>query len=69
MRCKHRFVATPITGQSMVGKEVLLGERVECEHCYKRAKAGDTVEAIRASWWKEIIPKGLSINITLGEGA
>lgn len=67
-RHKHRFVAIPITGQNAWnGKEALFGYRLECEHCYKKAKAGDIIVEVKPSPWKEIHPKSVPINHTLVE--
>lgn len=66
---KHRFVATAITGRNMTGKECILGWRINCEQCNKQAKEGDLLEEIKASWWKEIIPKSKPINIILKEAS
>jgi len=64
MRHQHRFVATPITGQNAGnGKEALFGWRVECDKCHKIAKDGDIIEEIRASWFKEIVPKSKLVHI------
>jgi hypothetical protein len=69
-RHKHRFIAIPITGQNAwTGKEALFGWRLECEICYKQAKPGDTIEEIKSSWWKEIVPESKLVNIIVPEGA
>lgn len=66
MRHKHRFVAMPITGENAGnGKEDLLGWRVECETCGKLAKSGDTIEEIRASQRREIVPINKLVNVTI----
>lgn len=66
MRHKHKFVATPITGKNVwSGKEELFGYHLECEVCYKQAKAGDVIEEVKSSWWKEIIPEARQINYVL----
>ncbi|MBA7581212.1 hypothetical protein ES708_23114 [subsurface metagenome] len=63
MKHKHRFVAIPITGQNAWdGKEGLFGYRFECEHCGKFAKEGDTIEEVKQSWLKEIMPESKLVN-------
>lgn len=63
---KHRFVATPITGKNAAtGKETLFNWKVACEICHKQAQSGDTIEEIKASWWKEIMPKGKLVSIIM----
>ena len=62
-RHTHRFVATPITGRASTGQEVMFGWRVECEHCGRRPQAGDIVEEIKTSWWKEIKPENELVSI------
>jgi hypothetical protein len=62
-RHEHRFVATPITGHSVMGFEVMFGWRVECETCFAKPKLDDHVVEIKASWWKEIVPETLSVDI------
>lgn len=67
-RHKHRFVAFPFTGQNAwTGKEALFGWKVECEICHKQAQIGDTVEEIKASWRKEIVPENKLVNIILAK--
>ena len=62
-RHKHKFVASPITGKNAWdGKEALFGYRFECEHCGRLAKQGDTIEEVRVSWLKEVIPETRAIN-------
>lgn len=69
MRHKHRFVATPLTGQNMAtGKESLFGWQVRCEVCYKQIKEGNVIEEIKASSWREVVPKGMLVNIVFGSG-
>ena len=68
MKHKHRFVAIPFTGQNARnGKEALFGYRLECEQCYKRAKAGDIIVEVKSSHWKEIHPEPITINHILTE--
>ena len=61
-RCKHEFIAVPITGlNAATGKEDLLGFKIVCSKCGKTGDDPSKVVEITSSWWEQVIPKPIKL--------
>ena len=61
-RCKHEFIAVPITGiNAKTDKEDLLGFKIVCSKCRKTGDDPSKVVEITSSWWEQVIPKPIKL--------
>jgi len=61
-RCKHEFIAIPITGRNaMTGEEVLFGFRIECRKCGKIGDENCEIVEIAPSPWRQVIPEPIKL--------